>query len=108
VTQRSKLHGLRALALGAALLFAQWLGLAHGVLHAHAPNASSSSATWFGDHDEPDCRLFDQAAHGDLHVAGFGAPPPETPTPPRAEVHRAWRFAQQAAGPFARGPPRIG
>jgi hypothetical protein len=108
MTQRPRRHWRWAFGLGAALILAQWLGLAHGVLHAHAATKPIASTPWFDDHGEPDCRLFDQAAHGDLLVAGFIALPAALPPLPRPERHRAWHVAQQAAGALARGPPRIG
>jgi hypothetical protein len=98
------MHWRWAFGLGAALLLAQWLGLAHGVQH--APVMKASSAAWFDDHDEPDCRLFDQAAHGDLLVAGAGTVPAELPPLPPVPRHAAWLLAHQAAGALARGPPR--
>jgi hypothetical protein len=103
----------------AALLLAQALGLAHGVAHspqvlapathAHEDQAHEDHAHGFdAHHDEgsAECRLIDQAGHGD------GAPAPTL----LADVPHVGREARAVAAPafvalaparayHARGPP---
>ena len=114
----------------AAMVAAQWLGLAHGVLHARAalPGAPTAGVVqralpaaavvqrhaWlgelFGAHDHAgDCRLYDQLASGSSAPAmAQPAVPPScaVQVPPRW-VQRTW--AQVPAPPFqARAPPALG
>jgi hypothetical protein len=105
---------LTALVAVAALLLAQALGLAHRVAHAPLVLASGAQAHehpaqgFDAQHDEgsAECRLIDQAGHGD------GAPAPTVV----ADVPRAGREALRVAAPafvaqaparayHARGPP---
>lgn len=99
-----------------ALLWAQLLGLAHGVLHAGPAaheavvHASSASATGLLAHllapagEDGDCRLYDQLGHG--------APLPQLPAPAVAAlpVLVAWSllsslWPQPCAAFAARAPP---
>ncbi|MFT3666388.1 hypothetical protein [Piscinibacter sp.] len=107
----SRRQGLRRIALpliAAAMLMLQAVGLWHGVVHAHAQARAGAAAGSFAGHDEGDaqCQLFDQLAHADI---AFGAPAafdgPSLPGHPDAQLP-AGRFAPQAAGFLARGPPR--
>lgn len=109
------------------VLLLQWLGTVHGIVHPvggmgwpaaahgaeHEGHATSGGdpttaqqGAWFGAHDdESRCRLFDQLAHADLvwQLAPLLVEPPGG-----AEAPDAWtggRFAPQAAGYLARGPP---
>ncbi len=107
-TQRVRRIALPLIA--AAMLMLQALGLIHGIQHGvvHARGHAGAASTAFVGHDEGDvqCRLFDQLAHADI---AFGAPAAvdgpvladflDAPLP-------AGRFAPQAAGFLARGPPR--
>jgi hypothetical protein len=121
--------------LVAALLLAQWLGLAHGIAHAdhaahrhhHAHGAAPGGPApiafseplapthWLGgqglfdDHeDESQCRLYDQLSHADL-IASWLALPIPSALPQRAlPSHGAWHLAAQATGFLARGPPARG
>ena len=107
---------LAALVAVAALLLAQALGLAHGV--AHAPQVAALAAPAHGDHDHgfdahhdegsAECRLIDQAGHGDAVTAPVVV----------ADVPRVGREARGVAAPVflalaparayhARGPPRF-
>lgn len=118
---------LAAFVAVAALLLAQGLGLAHRVAHApialaleahahedhaHEEHAHEEHAQGFdAQHDEgsAECRLVDQAGHGDAAAA---------PPLPAAVVPPAGREARSAARPtavakadarayHARGPPRF-
>jgi len=129
-------HRLRSRGLAwllmAALVVAQWLGLAHGVLHARAElsGASASAAevalrvrpaapvlqrhAWLGDlygaHDHAgECRLYDQLASGGhaLPMAQPSLPPSCTPQLPPRWAQRVW--AQVPVPLFhARAPPALG
>lgn len=96
----------------AALLLAQALGLVHRVLHAPAGAVVSAHAAdeahGFGhDAGDPQCRLYDQLAGGDL---ACGAPAGMVPTLRPAEpvsAPPAGRLAPQASGFLARGPPSL-
>lgn len=95
----------------AALLLAQTLGLVHRVLHRPAGATVASAADVrhdFGHDDgDPQCRLYDQLAQGDL---AFGcATLPLVPALPAGCVGAlpAGRLAPQAAGFLARGPPSL-
>jgi len=113
--------------LPAALLAAQWLALAHGVLHAggveHAQAGRAAALSqpaayagegWlehlFAGHEHSsDCRLYDQAAGGDQAPAAALAalPAADAPQVPPHWVQRAW--AARLLAPFqARAPPALG
>ncbi|MBX3606409.1 MAG: hypothetical protein KF788_14105 [Piscinibacter sp.] len=107
----------------AAMLLAQGLGLVHRVLHAPrsgvpgvhaseavgtgAPQARAAGDAFGHDEGDPQCRLFDQLAQGDLAfgvvAVAVAAPAPSTPpgAPPTG------RLAPQASGFLARGPPLL-
>jgi hypothetical protein len=111
----------------AAMVAAQWLGLAHGVLHARAelPGAPAAQAVlstapaaqhhaWlsdlFGAHNHAgDCRLYDQLSSGSHAppLAQASLPPSCAPQLPPRWVQRSW-----AAVPVplfqARAPPALG
>ena len=127
-------HHLRSRGLAwlllAALVVAQWLGMAHGVLHARtelsgAPVAEVASRVrpaaavlqrhaWLGDlygvHDRAgECRLYDQLASGGHAppMAQPSLPPSCTPQLPLRWVQRVW--VQVPAPLFhARAPPALG
>jgi hypothetical protein len=101
-----------------ALLLTQALGLAHRVVHApHSPVELQSTAQQpghpslaaaFDQHDEgsAECRLIDQAGHGDAVAAPTLAPgqpvAPDSAPPPRP----AAGFIAACTQPYsARGPP---
>ncbi|MEZ5608023.1 MAG: hypothetical protein R3E52_13105 [Burkholderiaceae bacterium] len=110
--------------LPAVLIGAQWLALAHGVLHvrgllppqaaapravagAHEGAATSWLAQLLGQHDDSgDCRLYDQSAGGDHApaVAAADLPAFGAPSPAPRWVQRAW--AARLVPHFnARAPP---
>lgn len=113
---RSRLPGLWAWMLAAALLYAQTLGLLHGMAHAalaHKGVAVSMPAGGglFQGHDSGsgDCRLFDQAAHGDALTCA--AAPVLPPAHPAFTLPISWdeRTVRHTAHFDARAPPaRIG
>ncbi|MDO8280494.1 MAG: hypothetical protein Q7T63_20560 [Burkholderiaceae bacterium] len=111
-----RLAGLWAWTLAVTLLYAQTLGLLHGLAHAAlAQNVASVSMLAgsgpFQGHDSGsgDCRLFDQAAHGDALTSA--AAPALPPAPPTFTSRFSWgeRTVRHAAHFDARAPPaRIG
>lgn len=114
------------LALACALLFAQTLGLMHGVVHSPQSAASGhasaalqaadqaesnpASGNWIdalfsSHHGDNDCRLYDQASHGSaaLHVACLALP---VLLPSFAvAIFEGEALARWAALFDARGPP---
>jgi hypothetical protein len=130
---RPTLRLAAALGLALAIVAAQALGFAHRVLHAPghavahghhhahghdagscddahraAPTGFAGAAGLFDDHDESECRLYDQTAQGE-GLAAAATPPLDAAGPAKpAEHHGAWLLAHQAAGALARGPPPIG
>ena len=103
------------------MMGAQWLALAHGVLHARglapvAPVAvvdtgSPARAGWIerllGRHDDPGaCKLYDQSAGGDHApaVAVADLPALGAPSPAPRWVQRAWA-ARLVPHFSARAPP---
>lgn len=121
-TKRMKRHGTRRLPalrvwlLAVALLYAQTLGLLHGLSHAGlaqkvAGVSMPAGGGPFQGHDSGsgDCRLFDQAAHGD--ALSCAAAPVLPPAPPIFSTGLSWggRAVGHAAHFDARAPPaRIG
>ncbi|MFT3776973.1 MAG: hypothetical protein QM772_01625 [Ottowia sp.] len=113
--------------LPALLLAAQWLTLAHGVLHARgaghaqaggvaalAQPAAHADEGWlarlFAGHEgSDDCRLYDQVAGGDHAppAAMAGLPAAGEPRLPPRWVQRAWA-ARVVALFQARAPPALG
>lgn len=96
--------------LAAAMLMLQALGLIHGIQHGvvHARGQAGVASTAFVGHDEGDvqCRLFDQLAHADI-AFGIQAIVDELSLGGHVDAQLpAGRFAPQAAGFLARGPPR--
>lgn len=98
-----------------ALLAAQWLGLAHTVLHQHpAAHAESAHApvhglgALFAGHDDgsADCRLYDQLAHADPLPPALPALDTLPPAPPRLAAGSTHDAAAEPAPYAARGPPR--
>ncbi|MCD0418877.1 hypothetical protein LOC51_16835 [Rubrivivax sp. JA1024] len=115
-----------------ALLAAQWLGLAHTVLHGTAPAPSAVQASGhppsphpahdaapahehrhglaalFAGHDDgsADCRLYDQLAHAEPLPPALPALDTLPPAPPRLAAGRTHDAAAEAAPYAARGPPR--
>ncbi|MCD6664313.1 MAG: hypothetical protein LT082_13110 [Comamonas sp.] len=110
-----------------ALVVAQWLGLAHGVLHARAELAGEPATqgalrarpaapvlqrhAWLGDlygaHDRAgECRLYDQLASGGHAppMAQPALPPACAPALPPCWVQRSWAAAPRPLFQ-ARGPP---
>jgi hypothetical protein len=105
---------LAAIVAVAALLLAQALGLAHRV--AHAPQAPAWLASAHEDpghgfdahHDEgsPECRLVDQAGHGDAATApGVAAALPGVGREARCVAAAAFLALAPARAYQARGPP---
>ena len=109
--------------LPAVLIGAQWLALAHGVLHVRgmlplqaavsgAADVQESAATsWLarllGQHDDSGaCRLYDQSAGGDHApaVAAADLPAFGAPSPAPRWVQRAWA-ARLVPHFSARAPP---
>ena len=109
--------------LPAVLIGAQWLALAHGVLHVRgmlpiqaavfgAADVQESAATsWLarllGQHDDSGaCRLYDQSAGGDHApaVAAADLPACGAPSPAPRWVQRAWA-ARLVPHFSARAPP---
>lgn len=104
-----------ALVFVLALLAAQWLGLAHAVLHpqlpahaaaAHAPTHGLGAL--FAGHDDGsgDCRLYDQLAHAEPLPPALPVLDTLPPAPPRVAAGRTHDAAADAAPYAARGPPR--
>ena len=118
--------------LAAALLFAQLLGLMHGVVHgpqahihshsqahqggshqehfafAHAEGEGSDGwlASLFSSHDgDSDCRLFDQASHGQAAPALPMLSLPLVLCTVAFDISRGEALARWAALFDARGPP---
>ncbi|BAL94505.1 hypothetical protein [Rubrivivax gelatinosus] len=104
-----------AFALAFVLLAAQWLGLAHTVLHpqlpahaaaAHAP-AHGLGALFAGHADgSGDCRLYDQLAHAEPLPPALPALDTLPPAPPRIAAGSTHDAAAEPAPYAARGPPR--
>ncbi|MBX9960783.1 MAG: hypothetical protein K2Y15_11665 [Burkholderiaceae bacterium] len=120
-TTRPALRHLPGMALLVlALLWAQWLGLAHGVLHAHDVHGPTAAVAQDDGHDheahgllaqllahasgDSECRLYDQLGHGGPVAVSHIAIPSVLPLLP------AW-VALQALQPrpcaafAARAPP---
>lgn len=108
----------------AALAGSQWLGLAHGVIHApglagapegiHAPAAQGAPVHgWLNDlfaghHRANDCRLYDQlTGNGPPPLAQIDLPPAGEPAVPPRWVQRAW-LAVVSPLFEARAPPALG
>ena len=104
-----------------ALLWAQSLGVWHGIVHGghgvggvHASLALANAGevkshgffeSLFGDHDDVDCQLFDQLCHGDaLATAPVLALSPGVPAAQIAHL-TGLAVARWAALFQARGPP---
>lgn len=97
----------KAWLLAALLLGAQALGLAHRVQH--APGVAPAPLAWVDAHEagDPDCRLIDQLAHGDLLCAAAVAVPAALPAVrPVVLAARPALAAGPAAAYQARAPPR--
>lgn len=127
---RPRLGAAAAWALAAALLFAQCLGLAHGVLHSglgehrhasavvdghesecdHGPahGQPEGLAALFG-HTEDDgaaCRLLDHASVADLLVAGPAAELPLAPATAALPAPQFGGVSAYAGSYLARAPPK--
>ncbi|MBK1613236.1 hypothetical protein CKO44_07090 [Rubrivivax gelatinosus] len=110
-----------AFALVLALLTAQWLGLAHTVLHAGGTNAATVAAaaadgprggleSLFAGHGKGsgDCRLYDQLGHAEPIPPAAVVTAALLPCPPQALPYAA-RLALAEGAPYAaRGPPPRG
>ncbi|MBS1179168.1 MAG: hypothetical protein H6R06_3580 [Proteobacteria bacterium] len=93
-----------------ALLLTQALGLLHRVLHAdghaHAAHEHGSLEELFAhDPGSADCQIFDQLSHADGMGFCDAEPGAMPPAQPPASAQQAPRWAAQAAGYLARGPP---
>ncbi|MBZ8139391.1 hypothetical protein CLD22_05670 [Rubrivivax gelatinosus] len=108
-----------AFALVLALLTAQWLGLAHTVLHAGGSHAAAAAAgadgprgltALFAGHDKgsADCRLYDQLGQAEPIPPGAVVTAALLPCPPRAQAYAARLAAAEGAPYGARGPPPRG
>lgn len=111
--QPARAASAAAWALVGALLFAQWLGLAHGVLHAgHAGEHSvASQATAFdglfghGADDDAACRLLDQAAAADGLLPTLATVPALAPAALPLPALQAGTVPAFASAYRARAPP---
>jgi len=119
---RSRPRPLAAFVAVAALLLAQAFGLAHGVVHAPGAGLLAQAAHdaddrdrdhdhddgAFSQHDEgsAECRLIDQAGHGDAAAApavAAGLPPAGRAA---ERIEPPARIVKAGAQPYrARGPP---
>ncbi len=92
-----------------ALLLTQALGLLHRLQHADGPPTDHAHGTvealFAQHHDAVDCQIFDQLSHADGVGFGFVQPGAMPPMQPPAAALQAPRWAAQAAGYLARGPP---
>ncbi|MDP3137125.1 MAG: hypothetical protein Q8N17_12440 [Burkholderiaceae bacterium] len=107
-----RLPALWAWTLAVALLYAQTLGLLHGMAHAALAQKVASVSMFAGggpfqghDSGSGDCRLFDQASHGDALTCA--AVPALPPAPPAFTSGISWgeRTARHSAHFDARAPP---
>ncbi|MBK1689157.1 hypothetical protein [Rubrivivax gelatinosus] len=97
-----------------ALLAAQWLGLAHTVLHAPAPAQQHAEphdhglAALFAGHDEggSDCRLYDQLAHAEPLPPALPVLDTLPAAPPRVAAGNSHDGAASGTPYAARAPPR--
>jgi hypothetical protein len=113
---------LLAVVLVLALLWAQSLGLWHGVVHDghgqrgavasqqvhgedHATAPSALVAPFFSHEDAADCLFFDQLSHGDAVTLVHVLPLAPAPLPAQLGLRHACFVARWHARFQARGPP---